>query len=158
MLDALALLKLPPTELSTLLSTAPERDLVLLRWRLGWLSEVGKRPNANQLPPPGDWLIWFPMTGRGWGKTKAGANWLGWEAAHDEPGDPNNISHVVAPTNDDHRKTTFDGPTGLMSTVPQELIADFIKSLQRIKASDVKWLLPSHGPVFQKDKIGRAHV
>ena len=28
---------------------------------------------------------------------------------------------------------------------------DFIKSLQRITASDVEWLLPSHGPVFRKD-------
>ena len=29
--------------------------------------------------------------------------------------------------------------------------ADFIKSLTRIRDSDVKWLLPSHGPVFKKD-------
>ena len=31
-----------------------------------------------------------------------------------------------------------------------DLIA-FQKSLQRIRESDVKWLLPSHGPIFEKD-------
>lgn len=30
-------------------------------------------------------------------------------------------------------------------------IPAFIRSLQRIKESDVKWLLPSHGPIFRKD-------
>lgn len=30
-------------------------------------------------------------------------------------------------------------------------IPDFIKSLERIRDSDVKWLLPSHGPIFRKD-------
>ena len=30
-------------------------------------------------------------------------------------------------------------------------IPDFITSLKRIQASDVEWLLPSHGPVFRKD-------
>lgn len=30
-------------------------------------------------------------------------------------------------------------------------IPDFIASLKRIRDSDIKWLLPSHGPVFAKD-------
>jgi glyoxylase-like metal-dependent hydrolase (beta-lactamase superfamily II) len=30
-------------------------------------------------------------------------------------------------------------------------IQAFIASLQRIRASDVEWLLPSHGPIFRKD-------
>ena len=30
-------------------------------------------------------------------------------------------------------------------------IAAFIGSLERIAASDVAWLLPSHGPIFRKD-------
>ena len=30
-------------------------------------------------------------------------------------------------------------------------IPSFIKSLERIRDSDVKWLLPSHGPIFRKD-------
>ena len=30
----------------------------------------------KQLPPDGDWLIWLLMTGRGFGKTRSGAEWV----------------------------------------------------------------------------------
>ncbi|ANK12193.1 terminase large subunit domain-containing protein [Erythrobacter neustonensis] len=30
----------------------------------------------EQLPPPGDWRIWMIMAGRGFGKTRAGAEWV----------------------------------------------------------------------------------
>ena len=30
----------------------------------------------KQLAPPGDWLIWLIMSGRGFGKTRAGAEWV----------------------------------------------------------------------------------
>ncbi len=29
-----------------------------------------------QLPPPGDWAIWAILAGRGFGKTRAGAEWI----------------------------------------------------------------------------------
>jgi hydroxyacylglutathione hydrolase len=44
-----------------------------------------------------------------------------------------------------------DGCVGVIDAHHGSNIPDFIKSLERIKASDVKWLLPSHGPVFRKD-------
>ena len=44
-----------------------------------------------------------------------------------------------------------DGCVGAIDAHHGSSITDFIKSLNRIKASDVKWLLPSHGPVFRKD-------
>ena len=31
-------------------------------------------------------------------------------------------------------------------------IPDFIKSLERIRDCDARWLLPSHGPIFQNRK------
>ena len=31
-------------------------------------------------------------------------------------------------------------------------LPDFIASLKRIRDSDAKWLLPSHGPIFRKDQ------
>lgn len=30
----------------------------------------------EQLPPPGDWRVWMIMAGRGFGKTRAGAEWV----------------------------------------------------------------------------------
>ncbi|MBU2527513.1 MAG: terminase family protein [Bacteroidetes bacterium] len=35
---------------------------------------VWARP--HQLPPPGEWLTWMILTGRGWGKTRCGAEWV----------------------------------------------------------------------------------
>jgi phage terminase large subunit-like protein len=37
-------------------------------WRL--------KARPSQLPPPGDWIAWLILTGRGWGKTRCGAEWI----------------------------------------------------------------------------------
>lgn len=35
-----------------------------------------RHARAAQLPPPGDWYAWFMMTGRGFGKTRSGAEYV----------------------------------------------------------------------------------
>lgn len=44
-----------------------------------------------------------------------------------------------------------DGAVGVIDAHHGSNIPDFIRSLERIAASDVEWLLPSHGPIFRKD-------
>jgi hydroxyacylglutathione hydrolase len=44
-----------------------------------------------------------------------------------------------------------DGCVGAIDAHHGSHIPDFVKSLKRIRASNVKWLLPSHGPIFKKD-------
>ena len=44
-----------------------------------------------------------------------------------------------------------DGCIGAIDPHHGSDIKAFVKSLERIRNSDVKWLLPSHGPVFAKD-------
>lgn len=44
-----------------------------------------------------------------------------------------------------------DGCVGAIDAHHGSDIPSFIKSLQRIRASDVAWLLPSHGPYFRKN-------
>ncbi len=44
-----------------------------------------------------------------------------------------------------------DGCVGAIDAHHGSSIPDFIRSLTRIRDSDVRWLLPSHGPVFRKD-------
>jgi hydroxyacylglutathione hydrolase len=44
-----------------------------------------------------------------------------------------------------------DGCVGAIDAHHGSSIQDFIKSLERIRASNVEWLLPSHGPIFRKD-------
>jgi glyoxylase-like metal-dependent hydrolase (beta-lactamase superfamily II) len=44
-----------------------------------------------------------------------------------------------------------DGCVGAIDAHHGSDIVAFIKSLVRIRKSDVEWLLPSHGPIFRKD-------
>jgi len=54
----------------------PERDALHHHW------PVWARP--QQLAPPGDWRIWLVCAGRGFGKTRAGAEWVK-QVARDNP-------------------------------------------------------------------------
>lgn len=72
----------------------------------------------NQLPPgtPGasnprkDWTYWMAMAGRGWGKTRVGAETVR-EWALQKLEAP---IHLVAPTAGDIRKVMVEGPSGLL--------------------------------------------
>lgn len=44
-----------------------------------------------------------------------------------------------------------DGCVGAIDAHHGSDIQAFVQSLKRIRQSDVKWLLPSHGPIFRKD-------
>lgn len=44
-----------------------------------------------------------------------------------------------------------DGCVGVIDAHHGSSLVDFVASLRRIRASDVKYLLPSHGPIFRKD-------
>jgi phage terminase large subunit-like protein len=83
------------------------------------LLELRRRPwreaaRAEQLPPTGDWYIWFLVGGRGAGKTRSGAEWLAEELQADGQGDE---SAIVAPTFGDARDTCVEGPTGLLAAL-----------------------------------------
>lgn len=94
-----------------------EEELLYLRWQICWKAMA----RAKQLPPAkfakGIATIWGIRSGRGFGKTLAAANWLGSEACM-IPGQ----YAVIAPTHDDVRYTCFEGPTGLLSCIPPQLI------------------------------------
>ncbi len=45
-----------------------------------------------------------------------------------------------------------DGCVGNIDAHHGSDLPDFVKSLERIRDADVEWLLPSHGPVFRKNK------
>lgn len=44
-----------------------------------------------------------------------------------------------------------DGSIGAIDAHHGSDLVAFVESLKRIRNSDVKWLLPSHGPIFRKD-------
>jgi predicted phage terminase large subunit-like protein len=65
----------------------------------------------NQLPPPGDWSIWLILAGRGFGKTRTGAEWV---KGLVETGAAGRIA-LVAPTAGDCRDIMLEGQSGIMT-------------------------------------------
>jgi len=70
--------------------------------------EFWARP--EQLEPKGNWNVWVALAGRGWGKTRAGAEWVRHRI---KKGDK--IVHCVAPTKGDVRRVMVEGDSGLIN-------------------------------------------
>ena len=104
--DLLELLAtLTPGQLRRLMRDLPykyRRELIE-RWQ-GWAQE-------GQCEPPGDWRIWMIRAGRGFGKTRAGAEWIS-EWARMLPGA--RIA-LVAANDADGRRVMIEGPSGLLA-------------------------------------------
>jgi phage terminase large subunit-like protein len=68
----------------------------------------------SQLAPDGDWRVWLLLAGRGFGKTRAGAEWV---RARAQSGAAKRIA-LVAPTARDARLVMVEGASGLLSIAP----------------------------------------
>jgi len=98
----------------TQLKTAESKAVAL---RTEWLDTA----RDKQLQPKTDHYIWLILAGRGWGKTRTGAQDIALYALRN----PNSNCAVVAPTHGDLRRVCFGGPSGLISIIPREC---FLKS------------------------------
>ena len=108
---------LPPEELMAL----PVETLRFLEWQARW--QATARP--EQMPPEGDWLEWGVQAGRGFGKTRVGAEWLSYKAITDPDAYP---KAVIAPTMNDVRYTCFEGNSGILNIIPPEFVVDYNKT------------------------------
>lgn len=107
-------------------------DVVYATKELEWLAEA--RP--KQLPPSPGWAIWLILSGRGFGKTRLGAEWVrrkAWTM-------PGSIGHVIAPTGSDLEGTILFGESGLLATIPKELIKRYIISPVEIELVNGTWI------------------
>ena len=93
-----------PTKTSELLASLGDDELAALYydWR------VWARP--SQLPPPGDWRVWLLMAGRGFGKTRSGAEWV---RLNIEEGRYRQVA-LVGPTASAVRDVMIEGESGLL--------------------------------------------
>ncbi|WP_174298863.1 terminase large subunit domain-containing protein, partial [Sphingomonas bacterium] len=64
------LLRLPPEEQAAVVRSLPDGHL------RRWAREFGEWAHDGQAAPAGDWRTWVVMGGRGFGKTRAGAEWV----------------------------------------------------------------------------------
>ena len=67
----------------------------------------------EQLPPPGDWVTWLMLGGRGSGKTRAGAEWVRGLAA-----DGVGPIALVGETITEAMAVMIHGPSGILAVTP----------------------------------------
>lgn len=100
---------LPEAKRKKFLSSLTEEAAadLLHDWR-GFLA----RP--DQVAPSGDWDIWLVLSGRGWGKTRTGAEWI---KERVESGESRRIA-FVGETAADGRDVMVEGDSGILSIYP----------------------------------------
>jgi phage terminase large subunit-like protein len=86
--------------------TPAEAEGLLYDWRF-WA-----RP--DQLLPDGEWAIALALAGRGWGKSRTGAEWVREQVEKERAG---RIA-LIAPTSADVRDVMVEGESGLLAVFP----------------------------------------
>lgn len=99
----------------------PREQLAYVDWQRRWC-ETARPP---QIPPEGGWSECGYLAGRGFGKTRVGAEWLARATYEDPSGHP---VYVICPTLGDVKRVAFYGESGLMHVIPPELIVADNKS------------------------------
>lgn len=87
--------------------TEDECNALIYDWR-------GFNARPNQIAPDGDWDIWLALAGRGFGKTRMGAEWVKEKV---ESGQAKRIA-LIAETSADARDVIVEGESGILSLYP----------------------------------------
>jgi predicted phage terminase large subunit-like protein len=107
-----------------------EHDRIAYIAHAKWVASA----HRYQVPPPleQDYTVWMMLAGRGAGKTRSAAEALWWWAWTN----PNSRCLVLAPTSNDIKFTCFEGQSGLLACIPEELVTDYNKQDHQIKLSN----------------------
>jgi phage terminase large subunit-like protein len=115
------------------LSLPPEWETWSLDQKISFTNELKfnwrnwARP--NQLPPAGDWDIWLLLAGRGFGKSRTGAEYMK-ERMLAEPGIRVGI---IGQTIGAARDICVEGESGLLSVINPELVQKYNRSLGQLR-------------------------
>jgi predicted phage terminase large subunit-like protein len=118
------------TDVATILSKLSPEQRAHLDWQRRWRSTA--RP--NQIVGRDNWSECGYLAGRGFGKTRVGSEWISRAVFEDANGFD---SCVIAPTYQDVKFTCFEGPAGILSVLPPELLVEHNKSDMIIKMRNV---------------------
>ncbi|HXI40292.1 MAG TPA: terminase family protein [Bryobacteraceae bacterium] len=106
-----------------MLALEPEaiREEILSRYSEAQLKALrydwdGYKARPNQIIPPGAWRLWLIQAGRGWGKTRTGA-----EAVRKWVKQGYRRFHLVGATAGDTRDVMVQGESGLLNCFPSHL-------------------------------------
>lgn len=117
-----SLITLPAAERAAILDqlTTEEAEAILYDWRF-WA-----RP--NQLEPPGEWSTWLLLAGRGFGKSRTGAEYIRDQV---EQGKMRRIA-LVARTAADVRDVVVEGEAGILAVCPPWNRPEYFPSKRRL--------------------------
>ena len=104
-----------------LLDELPDGDVLALEhdWHF-WA-------RANQLPPDNtEWRVWLVLAGRGFGKTRLGAEWVRESTREHE------LVNVIAATADDARDIMIEGESGILRICPPSQRPEYLPSKRRL--------------------------
>ena len=91
-----------------------------------WRSELNARP--NQIAPDGNWTTWLILAGRGFGKTRTGAEWI---RERVESGMSKRIA-LIGKTPADVRDVMIEGESGLLNISPPYNMPTYEPSKRRL--------------------------
>ena len=100
--------------------SAEEQAAIRYHWKL--------HARRTQLPPPGDWRCWLICAGRGFGKTRSGAEWV----RHYVRARPDARIALVSASLAEARAVMVEGESGLLAISPPGLVPIFEPSLRRL--------------------------
>lgn len=83
---------------------------------------------SDQLPPPGDWRIWLICAGRGFGKTRAGSEWVRMVARSDKSARIALVGASLA----EARAVMVEGESGILACCPPRFRPHYEPSLRRL--------------------------
>lgn len=123
-LTAKWLASLPASERQAFLQSLTEDEAAVLTY--DW--PFWARPEQLAPTEPGDWIIWAAIAGRGFGKTRLGAEWV---RAEVQAGRASRIA-LVAETAADARDVMVEGDSGILATSPPWMRPSYEPSKRRL--------------------------
>ncbi len=93
-------------------------------WEFNW--PMLARP--PQIAPPGDWRVWLVMAGRGFGKTRSGAEWVRLTAE----ADPAARIALIGASLGEARSVMVEGESGVIACCPPHRAPRYEPSLRRL--------------------------
>lgn len=95
-----------------------EVEVILHDWDL-WARD-------NQRTPSGDWSYWLILAGRGFGKTRTGAEWVRKQIK------ASSIVNLIGATADDARDVMIEGESGILAVCPKHERPAYKKSTRQL--------------------------
>jgi phage terminase large subunit-like protein len=114
--------QLPPATRQALIQQLDPRDAETLLYDWDFWAR------AEQLAPAGTWFIWLLLAGRGWGKTRTGAEWI---RSRVESGNYGRIA-LIGQTAADVRDVIIEGESGLLAVSHPQFMPKYEPSKRRV--------------------------